>query len=308
MISVIVPVYNAEKYLHRCVDSILVQSYTDFELLLIDDGSTDGSGAICDDYAAKDNRVCVFHKENGGVSSARNVGLDNAKGEYVTFCDADDYVDGLWLMDYQSAIEKGVHLAIQGVNKISSQHSHRVVPKSQKNIDKKELINHLFSLGLYGYTWNKLFINEYSLRFDERSSCAEDSQFVSEYMEAITSFVCINEAHYYYYLPDCHKQYGGDYYYSFIPIAQSLDRIYNKKLPDSICNALYPNIKGLCISRIIQRHKLDAYSLDLYKRLVSRVRESGLKSRILNFFIVNNNKLGGFSCLLLKLIHRLKTK
>ena len=76
MISVIVPVYNAEKYLHRCIDSILAQSYADFELLLIDDGSKDSSGKICDEYAQKDSRVRVFHKENGGVSSARNMGLE----------------------------------------------------------------------------------------------------------------------------------------------------------------------------------------------------------------------------------------
>lgn len=91
-ISVIVPVYNVEKYLHRCVDSILAQTFTDFELLLVNDGSKDSSGVICDEYAAKDSRVKVFHKENGGVSSARNLGLDNAKGEWVTFVDSDDWV------------------------------------------------------------------------------------------------------------------------------------------------------------------------------------------------------------------------
>ena len=91
-ISVIVPVYNTEKYLNRCIDSILAQTFTDFELLLIDDGSTDCSGKICDEYAAKDSRVRVFHKENGGVSSARNMGLDNAQGEWITFVDSDDWV------------------------------------------------------------------------------------------------------------------------------------------------------------------------------------------------------------------------
>ena len=90
MVSVIIPVYNAEKYLHRCIDSILAQTYTDFELLLINDGSNDGSGMICDAYAAKDSRVRVFHKENGGVSSARNIGIDNAAGVYISFVDADD--------------------------------------------------------------------------------------------------------------------------------------------------------------------------------------------------------------------------
>ena len=87
------PVYNTEKYLRRCVDSILAQTFTDFELLLINDGSTDSSGAICDEYTQKDSRVRVFHKENGGVSSARNIGLDNAKGEYIAFVDSDDYID-----------------------------------------------------------------------------------------------------------------------------------------------------------------------------------------------------------------------
>ena len=99
-ISVIVPVYNTEKYLHRCVDSILAQTFTDFELLLIDDGSTDSSGAICDEYAQKDSRVRVFHKENGGASSARNLGLDNATGEWITFCDSDDFVYSYWLSNF----------------------------------------------------------------------------------------------------------------------------------------------------------------------------------------------------------------
>ena len=89
-ISVIVPVYNTEKYLQRCIDSILLQSFTDFELLLIDDGSTDSSGTICDKYAEQDSRIRVFHKANGGASSARNIGLDNAIGEWVCFVDSDD--------------------------------------------------------------------------------------------------------------------------------------------------------------------------------------------------------------------------
>ena len=92
-VSFIVPVYNAGKYLHRCIDSLMQQSFTDFEVLLVDDGSSDDSGKICNDYAAKDERVKVFRKVNGGVSSARNLGLDNASGEYISFVDADDYLE-----------------------------------------------------------------------------------------------------------------------------------------------------------------------------------------------------------------------
>ncbi|MDR2115024.1 MAG: glycosyltransferase [Planctomycetaceae bacterium] len=91
-ISIIVPVYNTEKYLKRCVDSILNQVYNDLEILLIDDGSTDGSGAICDQYAEQDKRVRAIHTPNGGVAAARNTGLDAATGEYVSFIDSDDWI------------------------------------------------------------------------------------------------------------------------------------------------------------------------------------------------------------------------
>ncbi len=93
LISVIIPVYNVEKYLRRCVESVMLQTYKDIEILLIDDGSTDRSGRICDELAHKDIRIHVFHKENGGVSSARNLGIERACGEYICFVDSDDWID-----------------------------------------------------------------------------------------------------------------------------------------------------------------------------------------------------------------------
>ena len=92
LISIIVPVYNVDKYLSKCIDSIISQTYNDIELILVDDGSPDNSPKICDEYARKDNRIIVIHKENGGVSSARNAGLDIAKGKYIGFVDPDDYI------------------------------------------------------------------------------------------------------------------------------------------------------------------------------------------------------------------------
>ena len=91
-VSVIIPVYNVEKYLRDCVDSVLAQTYTDLEIILVDDGSPDNCGAICDEYAARDSRIKVIHKENGGLSDARNAGLDIARGEYIYFVDSDDYI------------------------------------------------------------------------------------------------------------------------------------------------------------------------------------------------------------------------
>lgn len=92
LITVIVPVYNVEEYLRRCVDSVLAQTYQNLEIILVDDGATDNSGIMCDEYAAKDARVKVVHKENGGLSDARNAALDIAKGEYITLVDSDDYL------------------------------------------------------------------------------------------------------------------------------------------------------------------------------------------------------------------------
>lgn len=94
-ISVIVPVYNVEKYLSRCIDSIISQTFSDFELILVDDGSTDSSGKICDEYGKKDGRVKVIHKKNGGQSSARNAGIENSTGEYISFVDSDDWISSV---------------------------------------------------------------------------------------------------------------------------------------------------------------------------------------------------------------------
>ena len=96
-VSVIIPVYNAEKNLRRCVDSVLNQSFADCEVLLIDDGSTDGSGALCDAYARRYARDRALHKKNGGVSSACNLGVENARGKYLMFCDSDDYAEPDWI-------------------------------------------------------------------------------------------------------------------------------------------------------------------------------------------------------------------
>lgn len=114
IISIIVPVYNAEPTLCKCVDSILAQTYPHFELLLIDDGSKDKSGTICDAYAEKDSRVRVFHKSNGGVSSARNLGIDNINGSYLTFVDSDDYVDRNYLLHLIEALGGNMDLVVGG--------------------------------------------------------------------------------------------------------------------------------------------------------------------------------------------------
>lgn len=104
-VSIIVPVYNVEKYLRICLDSILAQTFTDWECILVDDGSTDKSGEICDEFVQRDPRFRSFHKRNGGVSSARNMGLAEVRGEWVTFMDSDDWVESYFLSTITSYIK-----------------------------------------------------------------------------------------------------------------------------------------------------------------------------------------------------------
>lgn len=182
-ISVIVPVYKAEKYLHRCIDSILNQTFKDFEVLLIDDGSPDRSGEICDEYAKIDSRVRVFHKQNGGVSSARQCGLNNTKGEYVIHADPDDWVEPDILESmYSKALEDNADMVICDYY-ITKRNKETLV---YQNIDKT---NHLellrqFLLGKYhGACWNKLvkanLFAKYNIEFNKDIIRWEDLFVVS---------------------------------------------------------------------------------------------------------------------------------
>lgn len=122
LISIIVPVYNIKEYLPRCVESLRAQTYSNIEILLVDDGSTDGTGALCDELAAKDERIRVFHKENGGSSSARNLGLSKAQGEYIGFVDSDDYVEpDMYECLYRALQEQDAQIAQVGRNEIDEQ-------------------------------------------------------------------------------------------------------------------------------------------------------------------------------------------
>lgn len=133
-VSIIVAVYNSAEFLDRCIDSIKKQSFEYWECLLIDDGSTDSSGKMCDDYACSDSRFRVFHKENGGVGSARQLGLDNAFGEYITHIDSDDWVEPDMLESlYNKAVESGVDVVICDLYYDSAKGSHKSVQKPSGN-------------------------------------------------------------------------------------------------------------------------------------------------------------------------------
>ena len=199
-LSIIVPVYNAEKYLPACLDSVLNQSFKDFEIILVDDGSKDGSLMLLDGWASKDNRVKVFHKENGGVSSARNLGLSKASGEYVTFVDADDELPAGALEKMMSETGDGIDLVMGGYEMYdeSGRLTYGIDERSQKTISRDEGIRQMYKPSPYiywGFICSKLFktdiIRKHNISFDEDIKFNEDRLFTVKYIAAQTEDIRI---------------------------------------------------------------------------------------------------------------------
>lgn len=203
-VSIIVPVYKAEKYLNRCIDSILAQTFTDWELLLIDDGSPDRSGDICDEYAKKDIRIRVFHKKNGGVSSARNLGLYNVQGEYVTFVDSDDWIDVNTLNVCFSQIEIYDLDILQFSYTRNERKLGNVLDFESHVCTLKDYINEKkLLLCVWGTIFSVDVIKQNHIRFNEKMKLAEDQLFVLSCMELSKRIMRIPNILYYYYDNPC---------------------------------------------------------------------------------------------------------
>lgn len=205
LISVIVPVYKVERYLPRCIESILKQTYTNFELILVDDGTPDRSGMICDRYAEKDSRIRVIHKENGGVSTARNAGIDAAKGEWITFVDADDWVSNDYIEALVTPLLQGQYdlsvgsIEVRGISKTSK-------PLKSESLDiindsDERRIAFLCRHEFYG-PWIKLYSSEIikknNVYFVVGMKYGEDLVFVLEYLKYCKKICALEKIIYYY--------------------------------------------------------------------------------------------------------------
>ena len=269
LISVIVPIYNVEKYLKKCVDSIIAQTYSNLEIILVDDGSPDSCGAICDEYAEKDSRIKVVHKENGGLSSARNAGLDIATGEYIGFVDSDDYIasnmyENLFLALYgaERAISNCMYVRVTESGDIYPSvvpHTEYEIFSSEKFLE--ELLLHVGDVSVC----TKLFLRDVigELRFAE-GVLNEDLLFMVEIIEKIDDVRFVGKVGYHYYIREGSTSSG-----------------YGKAIVDMQKNSLWvldivrerhPNLKQQAMRFAL--HQNMAYLLALPRELATRKNES----------------------------------
>lgn len=195
LFSIIIPVYNTEKYLERCLDSILQQTFDDYELILVDDGSKDSSSEICDRYTQKNQRIRVIHKENGGVSSARNMGIELMRGEYVWFVDSDDYIEPGSLLELAEKIKfsrKDLYVFNKNEN----------AEEEMINLDEF-MKKYYFTYKLGFELWNKLYatsiIKKNNLKFDEEEKIGEDLLFNINYYSCMGNRISFISRNFYYY-------------------------------------------------------------------------------------------------------------
>lgn len=203
-VAIIVPVYNAEKYIQKCIDSIIEQNHQSFKLFLINDGSTDNSLSICEEYQRKDNRILVCSQTNSGASAARNYGLSICTSPYFCFIDSDDYVEPDFLSNFIEGLSEDVDMVFQGINKVFSDKREEINPL--KGIyDREQLLNGISDINkfsIFGYVCTKLYktdiIKKNGLLFDKNISISEDRIFALQYLKYSNKLSVVNKSAYNY--------------------------------------------------------------------------------------------------------------
>lgn len=235
-ISVIIPIYNSEKYLQGCLDSVLSQSYAEWECILIDDGSRDLSGSICDEYSKRDNRFKVIHKLNEGVSCARNTGIEIAEGKWIVFIDSDDYIMNCYLEELMRCVDKDVDFVFSGYTKFQNDKILDVVsfPSGRYSDCMKSKIIH--TLSCIGTPWAKLYKREIiisnNIRFEKNLSISEDRLFMYSYLVYANSVFVSDRSDYYYRANEKSISFTvrkpEEYIYRFDALGEKISMIISK--------------------------------------------------------------------------------
>lgn len=278
LVSVIVPVYRAEQYLAECLNSLLEQTYTNLEILLVDDGSPDRSGEICDQFAAKDPRVIVIHKPNGGVSSARNAGLDAARGEYVSFVDSDDTVEPdtyTYLIDRMQ-----LHGADVAMFEYSIDYPDRVINHSHKAsgelLDREQAICATVSPA-NRFCCSKVFARDLieHVRFDPHVRVGEDTLFCVQAMLACKR-VYYTDRVLYHYRQNGQSVTGTGFHQGYLSVIAAYEQIYLLSAPTSV-RTEHTALEALAEFYALVLHGLRHCDFDrdraLYKQYRTKLKE-----------------------------------
>lgn len=324
LVTIIIPIYNIEdNLLRRCVKSVCEQSYGNLEIILVDDGSTDGTGSLCDKLALTDNRIKVYHKENGGSSSARNMGIDNATGEYIGFVDSDDYVDNDYMKLLMDAISKyNVKMA-----QISRDETDKdgnklpdvcIPPKDETRITNKEQLRELLlhrgdASFCTRLSHKSLFEN---LRFPE-GKLNEDFYLMINMLDRIDEYIILpNQSYHVYYREgsNSRKKDKNDFSPVFVDIVDNADFV------EALVSKKYPELKEVA-KRFALFQRLD-YMLhipiaqmtddnEFYKNVVKYLRKNFL-AMAKNKYLTGKNKVYLFLLTLMpkktRIIHRIKMR
>lgn len=322
-ISIIIPVYKVEDSLGMCLDSVLAQTFTDWECLLVDDGSPDRSGEICDDYTKKDNRFKTFHKKNGGVSSARNLALNEAKGRFVMFIDSDDYVAPDFIASLYEPCKSDLEIDFVHGGCVDQLPSGKIVPNQKYTPLVSDDKVKLFS-GFRGLIVSKLFktdiLREKGIRFDESMKNGEDMVFTIDYLAHCTKYAFVDTVGYYYVQREgsaMHSAVNFDYNKFFYAFKRRLSAIeeYRKVTGLDIkdCQLRYEQTAYCCFMAIYSLYamgytrsrRVEILKADLFPKYKVMVEFMPLKMRMLVLpFRYNFIPAGD---LLLDMIYRLKT-
>lgn len=297
-VSVIVPVYNTEKYLKRCLDSLVNQTLTDIEIILVDDGSRQACASLCDELSNTDPRITVIHKQNGGLGFARNTGIEAANGEYIGFVDSDDYVEpSMYETLYRAATKENADLALSGICFVGGNtfsQTNDILPKSyfsSETIFKDETITQLL-LGVvgalphepddsrYGVSvckniFKNALINEHQLRFlSEREILSEDTLFMVEYIKHTTRAVGVPGAYYCYCRNEdsLSKSYKSDRFEKSLVFLQELE----KQIGDTLKKDAY----SLYLDRLTQGFGRILCSQEIMHAKDAHIPYSLLKKRL----------------------------
>lgn len=313
-ISIIIPVYNAERYLQECLESIRVQSYKDFEVILIDDGSTDNSASICKSFVKIDSRFQFYHKTNGGVSSARNAGLEKASGDWIAFIDADDWVSPHYL---QTTLQYSpmADITFFGETTMSdNEETGKTILSDRYCADRESIEDTIYGLkcgkhgDVFGWTWDKVFnadiIRKNNIRFSEKISFREDEIFTLEYCRYIKSIRTISDVLYFYRMTSNGLTKAGlqqsDLLPSSLLLEESMDYYINPALQEHILKSVTDyramDIYASPVSEISNK-------LRDYQNLVKRHPQPGIECKVnhLTQYLKKSFWVGYLYCLIRKL-------